>query len=192
MNHRILYLLAAIFVSLSSQAHESPIDHIDRLIKVWIEKDGLHISYQMHLSERQALLQLRAVDTDKNGQINGTEKATYFKSHGEKVASYLVLTLGKKRLPITLAEPVLLRANFSQRYHFVAPMDFKAGQTDLLLTDNYSHLYPGSCRIKADSLVSNSFLKASFAKETEKMRGHGGIIMIKLQVLVKAEKEPRQ
>ena len=95
MKHSILYLLAlsGFLVSLNSVAHESPIDHVDRLVKVWLADDGLHLSYRMRISERQALLQLRAVDTDRDGKISSTESGTFFKSHGEKIAGYLTHVL---------------------------------------------------------------------------------------------------
>src|SRR6187551_2998837 len=67
-------------------AHESPVDHVDRGIFIWIAGETIHVRYQLQLSERAAMMQLTKMDGDGDGVISGRERDTYFESFAESLS----------------------------------------------------------------------------------------------------------
>lgn len=147
MNIIIRMLIGLSVLAPLARAHESPVDHVEREFRLNVVDGLFRVSYRVGLTERAALLQLRAVDTNGDGQVSDEEAAVFFTAQAKMFADLVELEVNGQRLPLTPAEPVALDAKFGQTYIFTAPLGALAqGAHPGRLIDGYSRLYPGSYR----------------------------------------------
>ena len=143
-----LVLAGILFIlSHAAFAHESPIDHVERELRFWVEGGQLHLSYRVQQSERAILMQLHKMDTDGDGMISEDERGTFFATQAQKIAGLLKLDLDGHSLAFSPAGVVRLDARLGQTFEFTAPLPaLNAGRHPGHMLDGYSWLYPGPFR----------------------------------------------
>ncbi|MGB8356019.1 MAG: hypothetical protein WCD79_19125 [Chthoniobacteraceae bacterium] len=128
-------------------AHESPIDHVERELRFWVEGGRLHLSYRVQQSERAILMQLHKMDTDGDGMISEAERGAYFTAQAQKIAGLLKLDLDGRPLAFSPAGTVQLDARLGETFEFTTPLPvLNAGRHPGHMLDGYSWLYPGPFR----------------------------------------------
>jgi len=149
MSPLVRHLLCAAVLATASAAtaHESPIDHVDREYRLAVKADALVVSYRIGLTERAALMQLHAIDTNADGRIDDAEADTFFKAQATTLAGLLKLQLDGQPLVFTPTAPVQRDARFGQTYTFSAPLGkLTPGRHLGVLADGHSRMYPGAFR----------------------------------------------
>jgi hypothetical protein len=129
------------------QAHESPVDPVSRTLTFWVDGIRLHIRYEEQISERSALLELHAMDRNRDGIVQDRERDSFLADKASRLAEGLKIQGGSVSLKVTSDGPVALRRGWRQVYSFAA--DLSAIPTSLLrirLSDLNSHLRPGPFR----------------------------------------------
>jgi hypothetical protein len=128
-------------------SHESPVDHVERELRFWVERNQLHLSYRVQQSERAILMQLHKMDTDGDGMISEAERGTFFSAQSQKIAGLLKLYLDNHPLTFSPAGAVQLDARLGQTFEFTAPLPaLNTGRHPGHMLDGYSWLYPGPFR----------------------------------------------
>ena len=129
--------------------HESPIDHVDRVLRMSVEGDTLILSYRLRQTARAAFLQLRAMDKDGDGRVSDRERDTYFESRAALLAGRLDAELGGGPLRFRPRGKVKLGADLSQTFVFEAPLGRLApGVHRGRLKDLHSRAYPGRYTVR--------------------------------------------
>jgi len=143
-----LMILGFLFIlTRTAFAHESPVDHVERELRFWVEGGQLHLSYRVQQSERAILMQLHKMDTDGDGMISEEERGTFFAAQSQKIAGLLKLDLDNHPLTFSPAGVVRLDARLGQTFEFTAPLPaLSAGRHPGHMLDGYSWLYPGPFR----------------------------------------------
>ena len=132
-------------------AHESPVDHVEREFRLWVEAGRLHMAYRVQHSERSVLMQLRKMDTDNDGIISSDERDSSFTVESAKLASLFNLILDGKPLKLVPSGPVRCDARLGQTYTFVADLPVMApGRHTGRMEDGHARSYPGPFRWLAD------------------------------------------
>ena len=93
----VLFLVCHSLFVASVAAHESPIDHVDRTLRMRVEGNRLLLTYRLRLTQRAALLQLRAMDEDNNGRVNDDERERFFDKFAIELAKQLRVARGSLR-----------------------------------------------------------------------------------------------
>ena len=128
-------------------AHESPVDHIDRDFRILVKNGALTVTYRVGLTERAALLQLKAMDTDSDARISDTEADAFFTAQAKTLADLLVVQIDGKPVTLTPAGSVQRDLRLGQTYTFTAPLSaLTPGRHPGTLADGYSRQYPGAFR----------------------------------------------
>ena len=136
-----------IIMARATFAHESPIDHVERELRFWVEGGQLHLSYRVQQSERAILMQLHKMDADGDGMISEAERGAYFTAQAEKIAGLLKLDLDGRPLVFNPTGPVQLDARLGEIFEFTAPLPvLHTGRHPGHMLDGYSWLYPGPFR----------------------------------------------
>src|SRR4051812_7055021 len=101
---KILSLILAIAVVLLAPirplAHESPVDHVDRSIRIWIDGETIFLCYKLQLSERAAMMQLKDMDTDADGVVSNRERDAYFAAFSANLAKQLRVQIDERALEL--------------------------------------------------------------------------------------------
>ncbi len=127
--------------------HESPVDHVDREFRLNVADGVFHVSYRVGMTERAALLQLAAMDTNTDGQVTDAEATAFFAAQAKYFARLLMLQVEGRDLPLTPAGTVMCDPKLGQTYTFTAHVgDLAAGSYSGRLIDGYSRMYPGAFR----------------------------------------------
>jgi hypothetical protein len=95
-------------------AHESPVDHVERALRLSIADGKLIVSYRLQVTERAALLQLHRMDTDHDGRISEQERDAFFTPFSAHLAAQLKLGIDGRTFEMKPAAPVKLDAEFGQ------------------------------------------------------------------------------
>lgn len=142
-----LSCLMFVLLSAALQAHESPVERIDRMLRVWAWDGRLHLRYEVSYNERSALLELHAMDTNADGTIQEQERHTYFAAKAERMAEHFEIHVGDAtRKPISTGE-VMLRRNWRQVYDLSVPLTTLAsGENVLRVAVRGMHIQPGEFR----------------------------------------------
>jgi len=127
------------------QAHESPVDPVSRSVTLWIEGDRLRVRYEEQISERSALLELYAMDRNRNGIIQDDERDAFLGEKAKRLAGQLRLSeVSGPAVKLTPTGTVTLRRGWRQVYEFVTDVSvFGRGPHNLTLTVSGSLQQPG-------------------------------------------------
>ncbi len=146
---RVLSLSAAISVlvlgsCLQLQAHESPVDSVSRTLTFWTEGSRLRMRYEQQISERSALLELHAMDRNRDGIIQDNEKETFMSDKARRLADGLKIAAESVSLKLTPVGPVVLRRGCRQVYEFETDLSIIPSSIyRLVLSDMNSRVRPG-------------------------------------------------
>ncbi len=156
--HAFLGILAALAgagsLPLATSAHESPIDHVSRVLQLTVQRkdavDHLMISYRIVLSERAALLQLRAMDANQDAKISDAERAEYLDKLAVDISRQMQMTVDETAVPVAVAGSCQLDAEFGQTFTFSVPLPrLTSGVHTAQLLDMYSRNFPGPYVLRA-------------------------------------------
>lgn len=167
-------------------AHESPVDHVDRAIRIWIDGDSIFLRYQLQLSERAAMMQLKDMDTDGDGAVSDRERDAFFATAATKLAPQLRIDLDERAVELKPSGRVELLPQFRQVYLFSAPVGaLKAGAHAGKLSDAYSRNYPGVYRWDgAKERVSGARVLVKESPKTQEAAGHPAVLVMKFEIVV--------
>ena len=175
------HLLCLLMLVCAAAAHESPIDHVDRRLAFTVSGDTLELRYRFRQTQRAALLQLRAMDTNDNGRISAAEQESFFKQTGERLAGRLKLKAADAEQVFSLTGTVVLRPDFSQEFHLTVPLN---GAVTVTFHDEFSGQHPGSVIIEQPPVEGRKVLLQIKQSPTMKAsRGHGGMTVLEIKIL---------
>jgi hypothetical protein len=144
LTRMILAALLATVLCPRLQAHESPVDQVSRTLRLWVEGDRLRLRYEERVSERCALLELLAMDRNRNGIVQDGEQRTFFAAKARQVASRLQARMDGAPLELEVREPVTLRRGWRQVYEFQIPLAAVPGGAHVLrIADRNNQMRPG-------------------------------------------------
>ncbi|MFP6887029.1 MAG: hypothetical protein VB997_05680 [Opitutales bacterium] len=169
-----------LFAIVSANAHESPIDHVDRRLYFSVKGNDLVLQYSLRQTQRAALLEMRAMDENRDGLISPMERKRYFEARSRRLAGLLHLVESEKTMSFKVAGKVVLRPDFSQEFLFSASLD---GAVDLEFTDGFSRQYPGVLVLKKSTPDPKSPLLT--IRESPKMlnkRGHVDLTVLEIKI----------
>jgi len=168
-------------------AHESPVDHVDRGIRIWIKGDSVFLRYQLQLSERAAMMQLIKIDENADGVASESERDSYFAAFAEALSKQLHLQIDGKMLNLKSDRKAHLLPQFRQVFTFsgtcgALPQGKHAGQ----LNDDYSRSYPGMYRWDGAKFESGAGPRVTAIEAPKAIDavGHAGSLQLKFEVNV--------
>jgi hypothetical protein len=183
---KIIGLALALLLAASPlRAHESPIDHVDRVVQVYIEEGLVHVVYRFRCEERQVMLQLFRMDKNSDGKISDDERAAWFEKEAKDITARLRLEIDGKPLTLTADSPSLA-PDLSQTYHFTAPLPaLSPGDHSGKFTDEFSREHPGDYRWRARDVNTNGYeVAATQAPGLEQLGPHPAMIVVNLRIRV--------
>ena len=185
---RAIFLLGLILCAAPLFAHESPIDHIDRTVQIYVQDAKVHLTYRFRCEERQVMLQLLQMDKNGDGKISDEERDAWFKNIADTLTKQLKVEIDGKTYPLTQLGNVRLDPDMSQTYEFVSPIEALAvGEHKGRFTDEFSRTHPGQYRWSPRQINANGIdIDASEAPGLEQQGPHPAMIVINLKVLVRA------
>lgn len=170
------------------RAHDSPMDHLRRELRLWVENGNLRLRYRLQLSERSALLQLHAMDRNRDGKITLPERQRFFAAFSRELASLLKITVAGKPLPLQPVGAVKFDPRFGQTYEFKAPLAGAGpGRHAGRLGDLYSRRYPGAFHYYP---TLGSRVEVAEKPEATGFGRHPGMIVLKFRVDAPAAEPP--
>jgi hypothetical protein len=135
------------FVCLSVQAHEAPVDHLERELSMWIKDGKLWLSYRVQLPERAVMMQLHAMDKNRDGAVNDSERENYFERRASSIGSLLRISFGEAQYEMKPFGKVKLDPTFGQTYTFAIDVSQLDGREHSgVFVDLYSVKSPGAYR----------------------------------------------
>lgn len=141
---RRIFLILLASSPMSGHGHESPIDHVERELKLFAEKGKVWLVYRLLPTERAALLELESMDADGNGAISAGERAAFFDGKAQAIARKLDLAIDDRPLPLAPAGDVQCDPQLGQTFLFAAPLPaLDSGRHPGKLVDGHSRDYPG-------------------------------------------------
>ena len=181
-----LLLLGWLAVLSDAHAHESPVDHVDRTLTLWVQDGRLFVACRLQLTLRMALLQFHEADADRDGTVSALELAKLLEASAVRLRGLLRAEVGGRPLTWDATVRTTLEPGLAQRFVFSAPLgDIGPGRWEGRLSDGFSAHYPGHYRflntgeIPADA----QRLLAEFAPETERLPGgHPARVVVKFTV----------
>jgi hypothetical protein len=173
-----------------AHAHDSPIDHVDRVVQMYVEDGRLHLIYRFRIEERQAMLQLHRMDADRDGKISDAERDAYFASISAELLKQLKVEVDGRELKFASDGPVKLSADLSQTFRLSAPLGALAAGTHVgKLTDDFSRTHPGPYRYSPGAVENgNVRVEVGEGPKLEQVGGHPAMIVLNFRVAVGAGK----
>ncbi|GMV79202.1 MAG: hypothetical protein AMXMBFR7_03860 [Planctomycetota bacterium] len=171
---------------LNPQAHESPVDHVTRTVRMWIADGNLELTYEMQLSERAALMELHGMDRSGNGAIEPAERKAWFEAQAKRLAGQLKGELAGAELEFAPVGDVALKPDFRQLYRFRAktrPLAFGTHKGRLL--DHFSRSYPGVYRWQPTQAQTGADLRVLEEPKVDGEDGHPGMVVLAFEVVVR-------
>lgn len=191
-NHSAVARMAALAVVVllppsALLAHESPIDHVDRIVTIFIEAGRLHVMYRFRCEERQVLLQLNQMDKNRDGAISDEERNAYFGATAEELTNQLHVEVDGQALTLKSDGPVQLAPDLSQTYALSAPInELSAGTHAGRFSDDYSRAHPGPYRWRPRQINHNGIdVDAVAAPGLENIGPHPAMIVVNLNITVR-------
>ncbi|MBM4148935.1 MAG: hypothetical protein FJ224_07815 [Lentisphaerae bacterium] len=140
----LLSCLVMAMVFSAAQAHESPVERVGRMLRIWTDGSRLWLRYEAEYSERSVLLELHAMDANGDGAIQNEEQTAFLTTKANALAEHFRVRIGDASLTPTHAGPVVLKRDWRQICDFSVPItDVPAGTNDLRLTIQGMHVQPG-------------------------------------------------
>jgi len=168
-------------------AHESPVDHVDRAIRISVANGTLTVRYQVQLSERAALMQFQRMDTNGDGTVSNEERSSFFDAFQRELCQQLQVELAGKALALKPDGVAKLLPQCRQVFTFSAPAaDLKTGRHAGRLLDSFSRNFPGAYRWDGPKTPGTDGPQVLVA-EAPKMHdtdGHPSVLQIKFDVVV--------
>jgi len=141
---RFPFAVALVLVATASRGHESPIDHVERELRLFADEGRVWLVYRLLPTERATLMELKHMDTDDNGFISDQERESFFAGKAESIAGKMELTIGDRPLTLRPVGSVQLDPQLGQTFHFRAPLPpLGSGRHPGELVDGHSRDYPG-------------------------------------------------
>jgi hypothetical protein len=139
------FLLLALAVSPTSVlGHESPIDHVERELRLCAEEGRVRLVYRLLPTERATLVELKSMDADGDGTISGGEREAFFAGKAQAIAKRIELTIDEQPLPLEPNGSVRCDPQLGQTYVFSVPVPkLASGRHPGKLVDGHSRDYPG-------------------------------------------------
>ncbi len=133
-------------------------------------------------------MQLRAMDTDRNGSISEAERTRYFTGFAAELARSLVLQpAGKEAISLRFTGDATLRPDLSSEFGFTATLGgLVTGTHRFVLTDKLSRKYPGRLQIKTAPMDRKKpvLVEVKESEQSEKAQGHPGGIVLDVEITV--------
>ena len=182
----LLCAAALLCLPLEPTAHDSPVDHVDRAIRIYFENGKLFVRYQLQLSERSATMQLAQLDTNQDGMISDAERGTFFAAQQKELSALLKLKLGENALELKPEGTVELLPQFKQVFLFSAPAGkLEKGRFKGELLDLYSRNYPGAYRWdEPKRKVEGPSVQVSEAPKFHTVDGHPSVLLIRFELQI--------
>lgn len=141
---RHVFLLALTVSPASVLGHESPIDHVERELQLFAQDGAVRLVYRLLVTERAALMELKAMDADGDGTISAGERDAFFAAKAAAIARRIDLTIGDSGLEMRPEGGVTCDPQLGQTYRFTASLPALAtGRHTGKLVDGHSRDYPG-------------------------------------------------
>ena len=181
------FLLFGWLATLSvAHAHESPVDHVDRTLTLWVQDGRLFVACRLQLTLRMALLQFHAADTDRDGAVSAPELAKFLEASAVRLRGLLRAEVGGRPLAWDTAIRTTLEPGLAQRFVFSAALgEVGKERWEGRLSDGFSAHYPGHYRFLNTGEIPTGAqrLLAEFAPETERLPGsHPARVVVKFTV----------
>ena len=177
---RKVSLILSCVASVAADAHESPIDHVDRRLHFSVKGNDLVLQYSLRKTPRAALLEMRAMDENRDGRISPMERKQYFEARSRRLAGLLRLVERNKTMPFEVAGKVVLRPDFSQEFLFSAHLN---GAETLEFTDGFSRRYPGVLVLeKSNSAPKSPLLTIRESPKMLNKRGHVDLTVLEINI----------
>lgn len=157
-------------------AHESPLDVLTRTLRFWVQGDQLFLRYEEKVSERSALLELHAMDRNRDGIVQDEERDMYLGEKARKLVTRLHLRVAETPLTLTARGPVALRRGWRQIHDFqVSLAALPRGVHTLQMSDDNARMRPGqvSWTIGSPEAPGKETASRPMAKLSSKPRSGG-------------------
>ena len=126
------------------RGHESPIDHVERELRLFAEDGQVLLTYRLLPTERAALMELKAMDADGNGTITDKERDAFLAAKSQAIAKQITLKIDEFSLPLAPRGGVRCDPQLGQTFVFAARLPTLAsGRHPGKLVDGHSRDYPG-------------------------------------------------
>ena len=137
--------IALVLVPTPGRGHESPIDHVERELRLVAEDGQVVLTYRLLPTERAALMELKAMDTDGNGTIADKERDAFLAAKSQAIAKQIALEIDDFSLPLAPRGGVRCDPQLGQTFVFAARLPtLTSGRHPGKLVDGHSRDYPGS------------------------------------------------
>jgi len=175
-----------LFCGAAAHAHESPIDHVDRNVRLTIRDGKLDLRYRVELAERNVMLQLHAMDANADGVVDEDERRAYFAAQAIELSSKLQLKVGDVPLVLEADSEVALDPRLGQTFHFTAPLDeLKPGRHRAVLADYHARYTPGPYRLLQPPLTPANVAHVALQDRPQlvDLERHPGLVVIEFEIV---------
>ena len=136
--------IALALVPTPGRGHESPIDHVERELRLVAEDGQVVLTYRLLPTERAALMELKAMDTDGNGTIADKERDAFLAAKSQAIAKQIAIEIDDFSLPLAPRGGVRCDPQLGQTFVFAARLPtLTSGRHPGKLVDGHSRDYPG-------------------------------------------------
>ncbi|MEX0671191.1 MAG: hypothetical protein WD060_12115 [Pirellulales bacterium] len=126
------------------RGHESPIDHVERELRLFAEDGKAWLVYRLLPTERATLMELKTMDADGDGTISDRERAGFFVGKAQAIAKKITLNIDGRPLPLEPGGSVRCDPQLGQTFLFSGPLPaLQPGRHPGRLVDGHSRDYPG-------------------------------------------------
>ena len=171
---------------LMPQGHDSPIDHVDRGIRIWVEGENIWVAYQIQVSERMALMQLHAMDINGDGAVSDEERDVFFERFYAMLKPQIELELNGQKIELKPALKVQFLPQFHQIFTFSGAIGkLTEKKMNGQFMDSYSRNYPGDYRWdgpKVDTGLGPQ-VKVTEDPKTADLQGRHSMLVIKFEIV---------
>jgi hypothetical protein len=141
---RFFLLVALAVTPLAGHGHESPIDHVERELRLFAKDGKAWLVYRLLQTERATLMELTSMDADGDGTISDAERDAFFAAKATAIAKRIDLKIDASSLPLEPVGGPRLDPQLGQTFFFAAPLPVLAsGRHPGTLIDGHSRDYPG-------------------------------------------------
>lgn len=140
----LLSCVLAMATCAALRAHESPVERVARMLRLWTEGDQLRLRYEETYSERSALLELHAMDANGDGTIQDAERFDFLTHKALELAAHFRVHVANTSLQCVPVGRVGLRRGWRQVYDFSSALTaIPAGTNKLQLVIRGIPVQPG-------------------------------------------------
>ena len=140
----LLSCVLAMATCAALRAHESPVERVERMLRVWTEGDQLRLRYEERYSERSALLELHAMDANGDGTIQDTERSDFLADKALQMAAHFRVQVANTSIQCVPVGRVALHRGWRHVYDFSSPLTATpTGTSALRIAIRGLHVQPG-------------------------------------------------